>query len=256
MAKTRGGVRNIVTFSRLGLHGRFANQLYQIAGTIGIARKNGFDFAFPEWKNHDGLNFESGIDIDVQKYFVNPLPLYDGPPLPEQFVPWGYHDMQLTESTDLTGHMQSERYFSHCVDEIKRYFRMKEEPRQNDYVAIHFRGKDYGSDYHPRVSVSYYEQAIALFPSARFLAFSDEIDTARQIFGDRAEYANGDYLSDFRRIKTCRHFIIANSSYSAMAAVLGEAPDKRVVAPRPWFGKSATITGEDIYSDDWVVINW
>jgi hypothetical protein len=57
-------------------------------------------------------------------------------------------------------------------------------------------------------------------------------------------------------MKSCRYFVIANSSYSAMAAILGEAKDKRVIAPRPWFGPAAQITGEDIYGADWTVLNW
>lgn len=250
----------IVTFSKLGRYGRWANGMFSIAGTIGVARKNGFNFGFPAWKNYDGLNFESGIDIDVQKHFVNPLPHYDGPQLPERFVPWGYSDVRLTESTDLIGHMQSEAFFSHCTDEVRHYFKMKDEPPLNDYCAIHYRARDYtegGDGYHPRMPMSYYDQAMALFPGAKFLVFSDEIETVKQMFGDRAEYSEGqDYIGDFRLLKTCAHFIVANSSYSAMAAILGEAPDKRVVAPRPWFGTAASITGEDIYSDSWEVINW
>lgn len=250
----------IVTFSRLGRMGRLTNGMWQIAGTIGIARKNGFDFGFPEWKNHDGLNFESDLDIDVQKYFVNPLPLYDGPPLPERFIQWGFHDVRLTESTDLIGHFQSERYFAHCIDEVRHYFRMKDEMSQNDLCAIHVRLGDYGSDYHPRLPMDYYSAAMALFPlDQQFIVFSDDISAAMNMGfpSSRVLYSKGrDYLADFKLQKRCRHFITANSSFSAMAAILGEAPDKRVVAPRPWFGKAASIDGEDIYSSDWTVVDW
>lgn len=246
----------IATFSRLGRHGRFANQLWQIAGVIGIARKNGFDFGFLEWKNHDGLNFESDIDIDVQKHFVNPLPLFDGTILHEQGIPWGYHDVRLTRNTDVIGHFQSLKYFEHCLDEVRYYFRMRNEPPASDSVAVHYRAKDYGSDYHPRMPVEYYDEAMGLFPGAKFLVFSDDISEAKNLFGASVEYSDGNYIEDFKLMKTCQHFIIANSSFSAMAAVLGEHPEKRVVAPRPWFGKSAGITGEDIYCDDWTVLNW
>ena len=76
--------------------------------------------------------------------------------------------------------------------------------------------------------------------------------------GIRLEVANGkDYIEDFRSMKSCRHFIIGNSSYGAMAAILGEAKDKRVIAPSPWFGpKHTNITGNDIYCDDWTVIDY
>jgi hypothetical protein len=260
--------RNIVTYHQLGRYGRFANQLYQIAGTIGIARKNGFDFAFPEWKNYDHAErFGSQEDIDLQKYFENPLPVYQGPQLPDRFVHWGYNDVKLTGSCSLSGHMQSVKYFEHCMDEVRYYFRMKDEYPQNDFCAIHVRLGDYDGAYHPRLDMRYYKRAISLMPAGtQFLLFSDEIDKAADMFygvlnsfpgGNLTLSTNGGTMAEFKLMKSCRHFIIGNSSYSAMAAILGEAKDKRVIAPSPWFGPAYTdITGNDIYCPDWTVIDY
>lgn len=251
---------NLITFNALGRYGRAANAFYQVAGTIGIARRNGFDFAFPLLINWDHKErFSSSEDCDMYKHFVNPLPLYTGPTLPDHAVEWGYHEVDLARSVSLSGHFQSERYFVHALDEVKWYMRMRDEPPLNDYVAIHWRAGDYSTEagYHPRMTMDYYRPAMARFHGARFLVFSDDIPAARQMFGETVEYSEGrDYLADFRLMKRCRHFIIANSSYSAFAAVLGDAPDKQVIAPRPWFGPAAQITGEDIYGLDWEVINW
>jgi hypothetical protein len=241
--------------------GRFCNGAYQVAGTIGMARRNNADFAFPLWINHDHRErFGSSEEVNVYEHFVNPLPLYSGPLLPERWVDWGYQDVVLTESVSLKGHFQSEKYFSHALDEIRWYLRMKDEPPRNDYVAIHWRAGDYtdGDGYHPRLTMDYYRPAMAEFPGAKFLVFSDDIAGAKQMFGPSVEYSEGrDYLADFKRLKTCSSFIIANSSYSAMAAVLSDAPDKRVVAPRPWFGKAYTqITADDIYGSGWKIIDW
>lgn len=256
-------MRNIVTYNQLGRYGRFANQLYQIAGTIGIARKNGFDFAFPEWKNYDHVErFGSAEDIDLQKYFENPLPTYNGPQLPDKFVDWGYHDIKLTSSCSLSGHLQSLKYFDHCLDEVKWYFRMKDEYPQNDYCAIHVRLGDYDDAYHPRMKMNYYAPAMEQMPSGtKFRVFSDDIEKAAEMFpsnGKPIEFVTGSdgYMDEFKAMKSCRHFIIGNSSYSAMAAILGEANDKKVIAPAPWFGpKYTNITGRDIYCDGWTVID-
>ena len=247
----------ILTFNALGRYGRLCNQMYQIAGTIGIARRNNADFAFPEWRNYDHKErFGSTEDIDIQRHFIHPLPRYDGPALPDHFVHWGYHDTKLTHDVSLSGHLQSFRYFEHAFDEVKWYFRMRDEV-QSDRVAIHVRLGDYDNGYHPRLTMDYYAPAMRLFPDAKFLVFSDDIGAAMQMFGNEVEYANGNYIDDFRRMKGCRHFIIGNSTYSSMAAVLGDAKDKRVVTPRPWFGSSYTqITGEDVYNSDWTVIDW
>lgn len=234
--------------------------MYQIAGTIGIARRNGMDFAFPHWKNYDHAErFGSKEDIDLQKHFANPLPVYNGPSLPEYNVQWGYHDIKLSTSTSLSGHMQSLKYFEHCLDEVRWYFRMKDEPKQNDYIALHCRLGDYDGAYHPRLDERYYEKALKLLPpDMNVLVFSDDIEAAKKMFYlPRFSFNEENYLQDFRTMKRCRHFIIGNSSYSAMAATLGEAEDKIVVAPDPWFGKAYTqITGKDIYNPGWRIVNW
>lgn len=252
-------MRKIVTFNALGRYGRAANAFYQVAGTIGIARRNGFDFAFPLLINWDHKErFGSSEDCDMYKHFVNPLPLYDGPTLPDHPIEWGYREVNLTQSVSLSGHFQSEKYFEHAVDEVKWYLRMKDEPPLNDYVALHIRRGDYDDRYHPRIPESYYRAAMAEFPGRRFLVFSDDIPTCKEMFGSDVEYSEGrDYLEDFKLMKRCQSFIVANSSYSAMSAVLGDAPDKKVIAPRPWFGPAyAQIDGEDIYGNTWKVIDW
>ena len=257
--------RNIVTYNQLGRYGRFANQLYQIAGTIGIARKNGFDFAFPEWKNYDHAErFGSSEDIDLQKYFENPLPVYQGPQLPDRFVHWGYNDVKLTGSCSLSGHMQSAKYFEHCIDEVRWYFRMKDEYPQNDYCAVHVRLGDYDDRYHPRLDMRYYGRAMEQMPAGtKYLLFSDDRTAAEKMFYNENGFKiamdtfEGNTMDSFKAMKSCRHFIIGNSSYSAMAAILGEANDKKVIAPSPWFGPKYTdITGNDIYCPDWTVINY
>jgi hypothetical protein len=258
-------MRNIVTYNQLGRYGRFANQLYQIAGTIGIARKNGFDFAFPEWKNYDHVErFGSQEDVDLQKYFENSLPVYNGPQLPDKFVHWGYHDVKLTSSCSISGHLQSLKYFEHCLDEVRWYFRMKEEPGLQDHCAIHVRLGDYDDAYHPRLKMNYYGKAIEAMPKGtKYLLFSDDSCQAEKMFYDvngfkiDMDVFEGNTIDSFKSMKSCRHFIIGNSSYSAMAAILGEAPDKKVIAPAPWFGpKHTDITGNDIYCPEWTVINY
>ncbi len=264
-------MKGYCTMLALGNYGRFANGAYQVAGVLGVARRNGLTPVFPLWQNLDHRDgFGSLEDIDVYKHFINPLPLIpEGVTFSDRPVEWGYHDVDLPAGNwNISGHFQSARYFEHCFDEVKWYLRMKDEPRQNDFVAIHVRLTDYDNAYHPRLGMEYYAPAMAMFHGARFLVFSDDIPAARmmmeEIFnstlsvGSHVSYSEGrDYITDFRLMKSCRHFIIGNSSYSAMAALLGEAGDKRVIAPRPWFGHQyAAKTGEDIYGSDWEVINW
>lgn len=269
-------MKGYCTFLSLGRYGRFANQIFQIAGTIGIARKNGLEPVFPEWKNYDHKDrFGSTEDIDVQKYFVNPLPRFENSTSTvfDVPVPWGYVDINLplhTATYNLSGHMQSVRYFEHCIGEVRYYMRMVNEFPIREYVAIHVRRGDYDDQYHPRLGMNYYSEAIKHFPAqTKFKVFSDDIKAVKQEFYDcfnademqkRFCFINDDeptydYISSFKLMKSCSGFIIGNSSYSAAAAILSEAPNKKVIAPSNWFGQQYTnIDAKDIYCRDWVVI--
>jgi len=264
-------MKGYCTMTSIGNYGRFANMLFQVAGVTGVARKNGLQPVFKPLVNLDHKErFGSTEDIDVWKYFKNPLPVI---PAAIQWrdrpVEWGYQDVRLSAGNwNLSGHFQSFKYFAHCFDEVKYYMRMKDEPGLQDFCAIHVRLGDYDGGYHPRLGLDYYIPAIKHFPTGtNFMIFSDDQEKAEVLFDGIYEktdrkynfyYSDEDgYINDFKFMKSCRHFIIGNSSYSAMAAILGEAKDKRVIAPSPWFGpKYTNITGRDIYCDGWTVIDY
>lgn len=237
--------------------GRFGNQMFTIAGVIGIATKNNQNYGFPKWMNYDNALF-GGEVTDFSEHFINPLPDDRGLPYNEYGYFWGYRDVSLPMGNwSINAHLQSPKFFEHCISDVRHYFRMKDEPEQNDYVAIHWRAGDYINDeraYHPRQQKEYYEKAKSYFPTDKFIVFSDDVHNAKEIFNG-AEYSSGSYLEDFKLMKKCKSFIIANSSFSAMAAHLGEHPEKKVIAPSRWFGEQANgMETKDIYAKDWVVI--
>lgn len=270
-------MKGYCTFSSLGHYGRFANQIFQIAGTIGIARKNGMLPVFPVWRNYDhGERFGSREDIEIHKHMVHRLPSIekgteiDGAmAFVSRPVEWGYHDVQLLPGNwDLSGHFQSLKYFDHCIDEVRYYMEMKDEPKEiMPFIAIHARRGDYDNKYHPVIPVDYYVKAIEHCPTdSEFLVFSDDkgfyieltracIDHGLTKQSQKLYPVNGNYLSSFAIMKCCMHFIIGNSSYSAAAAILSDYPDKQVIAPKNWFGPAYTnITAKDIYCPDWKII--
>jgi hypothetical protein len=249
----------LATFKELGRYGRLGNQMFQIASTIGIAKRNNIDFAFPRWKNYDHLErFGSSEDIDVQKFFINELPeLRELGPFQDLFVHWGYWPVLVNGFVNLSGHMQSEKYFLHCEDLVRHYFKMTtpDSPIENT-VAIHCRFGDYDDAYHPVMKMDYYEKAMAEFPSSvKWLVFSDDLNKAQQYFGSNASYPDGnDYMVDFWLMRQCSDFIIGNSTYSWWAAWLSENKNKKVVAPSKWFGEVAGLSSQDLYCQNWIVI--
>lgn len=247
--------------------GRMGNQMFTIAGVIGIAVRSGQLYGFPEWLTKDNEIFGQQVD-NINDHLLNPLPgIPEGMTFDDWGYFWGYRDIVVPYGNyTIDAHMQCFKFFEHCLPLIQETFRFKDEPEQNDYVAIHFRAGDYIDDataQHPRCSTEYYLQAIALFPpDTKFMLFSDDlsaIDKLRHngdLFVRIEPIAGGNYISDFKLMKRCKSFICANSSFSFMAALLGEHPDKKIIMPKIWFGSSMPPEFEtkDIYPENAIVI--
>jgi len=160
----------------------------------------------------------------------------------------------------LIGYWQSDRYFAAAADTIRRECRLrKPADRANaatlesiagcDAVALHVRRGDYVSNpaataYHGLCGLDYYQTAIRRLCESvarpHFFVFSDDLDWVRANLdtghpttwvGDNAETP----WEDLRLMAACRHFIVANSSFSWWGAWLGEWPGKQVIAPARWF---------------------
>ncbi len=211
----------MLTYSRLGKYGKFGNQLFQIASTIGISEKKGVDFGFPKW--------------GYQDYFINPLPELNG------------------EHKTLDGYLQDYRNFDHCKELIRHYFEMKPlAPVRLNTVFIHYR--DYEnegvSDVHPVQTKEYYKEAIKHFPGKKFMVFSDNIKKARDIIGMNGIYSTGTDMNDFYIMSHCDGGIISNSSYSWWAAWLCGG---KVVIPSNWFtGRKKDRDTSGFYLPNWI----
>jgi hypothetical protein len=114
------------------------------------------------------------------------------------------------------------------------------------------------SDWH-HVDPSYFQRAVDVMServsNPYFFVFADYPDWAREHVrpAHPHEYvthngADRDY-EDFFLMRQCRHFIIANSTFSWWAAWLGGQPDKVVIAPKEAIGKM--IQG---VPDSWLLV--
>jgi hypothetical protein len=251
----------MLTHKNLGRLGRFGNQCFTVAGVIGIAVRNKHNYCFPKWMNWDALEkFGTTEDIEVYNHLANPLPEFREVPYQHVWIDWGYrpYTFPINACYDLSGHMQSESYFKHCIQLVRHFLTFKDEPEQNGYCAIHYRAGDYthGSDtYHPRQSADYYQRAMERIPG-NYIVFSDDPREARNVIGSNADYVEGnDYLTDFKLMKKCKSFIGANSSFSLMAAILADHPEKQMVFPALWFGDAAGgLSTKDLYPENSIII--
>ena len=127
-------------------------------------------------------------------------------------------------------------------------------------VALHVRRADYVGLTHAFVplSIDYYRAAMRLFPQeSHFVVFSDDPAWCREAFKEeRVEVISGNPgYADLYLMSACGHQIIANSSFSWWAAYLNPNPQKRVVAPKHWFGPAlAANDTRDLIPPEWVRI--
>lgn len=125
-------------------------------------------------------------------------------------------------------------------------------------VCVHVRRGDYVHDrkiaaFHGVQPLDYYYAAAARIaaavPSPTYFVFSDDLEWARaalRLPGPMRfvnEAAGLTPVMDQRLMAGCRHFIIANSTFSWWAAWLGEWPAKIVIAPRRWFAEAPPPEG-------------
>ena len=179
----------------------------------------------------------------------------------------------------LHGYWQSYRYFEEIAEWLRRDLTFRRAPSAENSsfirqiescasVCVHVRRGDYVTS--PVISRSLgtcgipYYQAAALFLASRvmnpkFFVFSDDPEWAQdnlelpgQMVAIKHNLGTVD-VEDLRLMQHCKHFIIANSSFSWWGAWLSVAPGKTVIAPSQWFRQDRSPS-EDRIPSSWVRI--
>lgn len=260
------------------LYGRLGNSMFQIASSIGYARKYGYQWAVQSRPHND----ESAI----HRVFPNlPKTTERGVMLQEHpskicsqhgthydECHFNYHELpNKGDSVFLSGFWQSWKYFEHCKDEVKKVFELPHVPGYEDYVSIHVRRGDYvqhaGS--FPPVNDDFLMRAIGNFTwGSKFIFFSDDIEWCKDFtrrnfsaFDDIGfDFSEGrNELEDLSLMASCGHHIIANSTFSWWGSYLGHNPDRIVISPsaETWFGPTCGVKQPvvDLLPESWIKIH-
>lgn len=188
--------------------------------------------------------------------------------------------IEAPNSSYLVGWWQNEKYFEDIRDIILDEFTPKAAPSEanqkyldeinkSNAVAIHVRRGDYVTNknanvFHGLAPIDYYKQSIKYMQdkvgSPRFFVFSDDIAWCKENLplGDDAVFVEGNSgkqaYEDIRLQQTCKHNIIANSSFSWWGAWLNDHKDKIVIAPKIWFQDQDANSKTQIVPEGWVRI--
>jgi hypothetical protein len=176
----------------------------------------------------------------------------------------------------LQGYWQSFKYFDNEDKILKKELTIKNEPdainknwiaelHEEESVALHVRRGDYVNNptanaIHGTCTPEYYEKAIKLIfekvENPSFYIFTDDPEWAENNISISAptkvikhNLGKSDY-EDLRLMSHCKHFIIANSSFSWWGAWLSNNSSKIIIAPSKWFSI------DSIPSDDRIPASW
>lgn len=166
-------------------------------------------------------------------------------------------------NTHFHGYWQNEKYFKEHRAILISEYQLKNPPggmnkkcltnieQAINSIAIHVRRGDYIENpiayaNHGLCDLDYYKKAVRYFEENhernQYFLFSDDVDWVRENLNFIENKTIIDWNAkqpeeDLRLMSSCKHQIIANSSFSWWGAWLNTHPDQVVIAPKQWTRK-------------------
>lgn len=239
--------------------GRLGNQMFIIASIFGIAKTAGVNFAFPKW------NYEEAFNSDLPRIpsFIDQFECYreSHHGYDPNLIKYINNNPDGFKWVNIIGYLQDYRYFdAHRNHIVEQFGNFKEIIPKT--CSIHVRRGDYLNypNHHPCCPVEYYKDSAKYIREnaniSKFMIFSDDIEWCRKIFkGENVEFVpQGNEVEDMKKMASCEHNIIANSSYSWWAGYLNPNPDKIIIRPKRWFGNALSSYNTEGYNMKGIVV--
>ena len=239
----------MISFKKLGQHGRLGNQLFQIYATRGLAEKHKTNAAFPNWR--------------YEKYFINPLEHGEMSNKVFQEQTFEYQDLKFTEDADLHGYFQSPRYFptyNHLkfTEDFIVELRERYPIFSRETVCIQVRRGDYvGNEYYYQLPITFYMHALMKYipnwKECNILIISDDIEYCRVHFECLPHVTFSENKLDIEDMalgSQCDHFIISGSSFGWWTAWFGEKEHSKVIHSGKLFAGPFADQNSNVYKND------
>jgi hypothetical protein len=285
----------MIGYDFIGRHGRLGNQMFQYAALKGIAANRNFEYSIPpqdssnvqidnygllecfKLKTNKNIGYLNHNNFIQESFFHFDEKLFN----------------ECPDNCNLYGYFQSEKYFKHIENDIREDFEFQsnwiepclsfmEDFNDQEVIFLHVRRGDPNltdrrgfkwayvnlQDQHPVQTLEYYEESLKQFPkNMPVLVFSDSIEWCKKqeffkpdrfMFSESTEkYGDGALVPyiDLCLMSLCSHAIIANSSMSWWGSWLIKNPDKKIIAPKKWFGNAYTQNNtKDLYCAEWIIL--
>ena len=180
------------------------------------------------------------------------------------------------ERAYLVGCWQSEKYFRERKEQVREAFTFKDlslSPQMKAYerqmqntnsVSLHIRRGDYlqvSEVYGGICTEAYYEKAMKYMeekiPDCHFFVFTNDPAWVKEHYVQKnltiveGNDEDAGYI-DMYLMTQCKHYILANSSFSWWGCYLNSAKEKEVIAPSQWFqGRDC----RDVYTEEMKILD-
>jgi hypothetical protein len=195
-----------------------------------------------------------------------------------------YSTVLFSKKIYLDGYWQSFKYFKNIENQLRKEFKFKipltqeqfilqEEIQSKKSVCINFRRTDFVTiktsiHTHGVPTMVYYENALNYLKDKvgndiELYVFSDDIEWCKQnfhttfptFFVGHEKYKGERFSSYLQLIKSCKHFIIPNSTFGWWGAWMGEYKDKVVITPENWFAdNNLQSQTQDLRPESWICL--
>jgi len=278
-------------FNNIGRMGRLGNQMFQYAALKGIAAHRGFDYTIPSYDPNLQIDNYGLLEAFELTTNGNVAWLRNQNTVQERHYHFDEELFNTCpDGVNICGFFQSEKYFKHVEEDLRKDFVFRSEWLEpckefmsefegQEVAFLHVRRGDPNladkrgfkwayvniQDQHPVQPLEYYEEALKRFPEDMpIIVFSDAIDWCKEqefFAPDRFLFSEPEHVYDDGALvpyvdlclmSLCDHAIIANSSMSWWGAWLIANPNKKVIAPKMWFGSAyADKDTKDLIPTEW-----
>lgn len=254
--------------SIVDIKGGLGNQIFQLAYAIDLRNKNHYVFLDVKFYDLDN-RFPRDLIINPKNFGFNSIKFKNNRLfyLLNTFFQEDdtYADDNFRTFNRFVGYYQNLEYVTKYSEFIKTNlfndFKKLDSNLDSEIVALHIRRSDY-LEINQVLDDDYYLKSIEIIskkiPNFKLDIFCDE--PIENLNPKISKYVNNIYvpiknenpLEVLIKMSRYKNYIIANSSYSALAAVFSNSKNKIVIYPKPWFRES-NISLKNI-PDDWIAV--
>jgi hypothetical protein len=273
------------------LMGGMGNQMFQYAFARSISLKTNTEFKIDLsfLKRRDlGENFtyrDFDLDIfNIPENIIKEIQTDNLQSVSEKMFSYSQETVNTIEQNIgndlyLDGYWQSYKYFEEFEDYIKKDFTFKNLVENNkdtnvknmfndiiksNSVMVNIRRSDYlNNNFHGVMGSDYINESSKIIESKidnpKYFVFSDDIEWCKEnIKLNNMVIVDHKYKGDrfdlyLQLMKSCKHFIIPNSTFAWWAAWLSDNKNKIVISPKSWF-TDFNINTNDLIPSNWVRI--